>query len=55
MGKGGGSNSTAYQSTMPPWARDAHQRLVGEAESFAYGRDYPVYGQERIAGFRPEE
>ena len=56
MGKGGGGgNSQAYQSTMPPWARDAHQRLVGEAESFAYGRDYPVYGQERIAGFRPEE
>tara|TARA_B100000586_G_scaffold101276_1_gene72438 strand:+ start:1902 stop:2945 length:1044 start_codon:yes stop_codon:yes gene_type:complete len=56
MGKGGGGGSTqAFQSNMPPWARDAHERLIHEAQDFAYGREYPTYGEERIAGFTPSE
>ena len=54
-GKGGGSQSTAFQSNMPPWVKDAHQRLVSEGEHWAYGREYPLYTGERIADFSPEE
>lgn len=64
MGKGGGggsTTSTAFQSSMPPWARGAHQRLIEEAENFAYPEEYPRYVDEagnpieRIADFTPEE
>ena len=55
MGKGGGGKSESWGTTIPPWARKAHQKLIGTAEDEAYGREYPTYGYERIAGFSPEE
>ena len=61
MGGGGGSDS--YATQLPPWARQAHQRLIAEGESLAYGsqRDFPRYVDsegnaiDRIAGFSPYE
>ena len=52
---GGGSKSESWGTTIPPWARAAHQKLIGSAEREAYGREYPTYGYDRIAGFTPEE
>lgn len=60
MGKGGGGGSgnttqDVRQSNMPSWAKGAHEKLIGEAEKFAYERPYPTYGGERIAEFTPQE
>ena len=60
---GGGGSSDSYATQLPPWARRAHQRLIGEGEALAYGaqREFPRYVDaqgnpiQRIAGFDPYE
>ena len=53
MGKGGGQQSST--TNIPPWAKKAHMRLLGESEKYAYDKPYTRYGGERIAGFDPYE
>ena len=52
---GGGGGGDTYQSNIPKWAAGAHKNLIKEAEQEAYGREFPVYEDPRIAGFSPYE
>ena len=58
MAKGGGSNtvqkSEVTQSNLPEYARPYYEGLMQRA-STNLTNDYQPYGQERIAGFTPEQ
>ncbi len=54
MGGGSGTNTTVT-SSFPKWTEAAHRKLVGTAEEFGYGTDYPAYTESRIAGFDPAQ
>jgi hypothetical protein len=59
MAKGGGGSSQPVkqeitQSTLPEYARPYFEGLMQRAGS-TLTRDYTPYGQERIAGFTPEQ
>lgn len=58
MGSGGGGTSTQYvkseQSNLPEYARPYFENLMQRSQSLL-SQDYTPYGQERIAGFTPEQ
>ena len=58
MAKGGGSNtvqrSEVSQSNLPEYARPYFENLMQRSQSLL-GQDYTPYGQERIAGFTPQQ
>lgn len=60
MGKGGGSSEPQYtkqevsQSNLPEYARPYYQSLMQRSQGLLT-QDYTPYGQERIAGFTPEQ
>ena len=58
MAKGGGSStvqrSEVSQSNLPEYARPYFENLMQRSQSLL-GQDYTPYGQERIAGFTPEQ
>ncbi len=58
MAKGGGGTSTQYvkseQSNLPEYARPYFETLMQRSQSLL-SQGYTPYGQERIAGFTPEQ
>lgn len=58
MAKGGGGTSTQYvkseQSNLPEYARPYFENLMQRSQSLLT-QDYTPYGQERIAGFTPQQ
>lgn len=58
MAKGGGSStvqrSEVSQSNLPEYARPYFENLMQRSQSLL-GQDYVPYGQERIAGFTPQQ
>jgi len=58
MAKGGGSStvqkSEVSQSNLPEYARPYFENLMQRSQSLL-GQGYVPYGQERIAGFTPEQ
>lgn len=58
MGSGGGGTSTQYvkseQSNLPEYARPYFENLMQRSQSLL-SQGYTPYGQERIAGFTPEQ
>ena len=57
---GGSSKSNSYSTSMPPWARNAHKRLIAHAEQ-EFDKGFLPYVYEdgtpaqRLAGFHPQE
>lgn len=54
---GGGGSSTTHQTvenTIPPHIEEASKRLLDTSEPLAR-RDYPIYGDPRIAEFNPDQ
>ena len=58
MGSGGGGTSTQYvkseTSSLPEYARPYFENLMQRSESLL-SQPYTPYGQERLAGFTPEQ
>lgn len=58
MAKGGGGTSTQYvkseQSNLPEYARPYFENVMQRGQSLL-SQEYTPYGQERIAGFTPEQ